>query len=212
MQSQPVRAACHAASSCPSQCSHQLPDFPCPPLPTAHPGLVMESAPLIIVLKPLLLASRFAHHGRAVVVVLVAWLPGLEAAPAEPMVTSGTGHVQTPLILLNGRLTAGTAFGDELGQVLALGLHTHAIVVATVVHPLGHVATAGRIVCLREVTAEARGPATLRAGGPTAQALAAQDAIAALGVGAPCQVGAALHITSQKGLLVLWAEASCYEW
>lgn len=32
------------------------------------------------------------HHGRAVVVVLVAWLPGLEAAPAEPMVTSGAGH------------------------------------------------------------------------------------------------------------------------
>lgn len=65
---------------------------------------------------------------------------------------------------------------------------------------------------LREVTAEARGPTTLRAGGSTAQALAAQDAIAALGVGAPCQVGAALHITSQEGLLVLWAEASCYEW
>lgn len=157
--------------------------------------------------------------------------------------------LQTPLILLNGRLTAGTAFGDELGQVFALGLHTHAVVVATVVHPLGHVATAGRIVCLGgrsvktqptqsgsrrqgsplvcvcvevlgregvgaylgEVTAEARGPATLRAGGPTAQALAAQDAIAALRVGAPCQVGAALHIASQEGLLVLRAKASCYE-
>lgn len=64
---------------------------------------------------------------------------------------------------------------------------------------------------LREVTAEARGPATLRAGGPAAQALAAQDAITALGVGAPCQVGTALHIASQEGLLILRAEASCYE-
>lgn len=32
------------------------------------------------------------YHGRTVVVVLVAWLPGLEAAPAETMVTSGTSH------------------------------------------------------------------------------------------------------------------------
>lgn len=29
--------------------------------PTAHPGLVMESTPLIIVLEPLLLASCFAY-------------------------------------------------------------------------------------------------------------------------------------------------------
>lgn len=37
-------------------------------------------------------AQPAPYHGRAVVVVLVAWLPGLEAAPAEPMATSGAGH------------------------------------------------------------------------------------------------------------------------
>lgn len=57
---------------------------------------------------------------------------------------------------------------------------------------------------LREATVEAGGPATLGAGGPTAQALAAQDAVAALGVGAPGQVGAALHIATQERLLILW--------
>lgn len=56
--------------------------------------------------------------------------------------------LQTPLVLLDRRLAAGTAFGDELGQVLALGLHAHAVVVAAIIHPLGHVATAGRVVCL----------------------------------------------------------------
>jgi hypothetical protein len=61
---------------------------------------------------------------------------------------------------------------------------------------------------LGKTTAEARGPAALGAGGPTAQALAAQDAVTALRVGAPRQVGAAFHIASQKGLLILWAEAS----
>ena len=57
---------------------------------------------------------------------------------------------------------------------------------------------------LGEATAEAGGPATLGAGGPTAQALAAEDAVAALGVGAPGQVGAALHVATQEGLLILW--------
>lgn len=38
------------------------------------------------------MTGRASYHGRAVVVVLVAWLPGLETAPAEPMVTSSTGH------------------------------------------------------------------------------------------------------------------------
>lgn len=32
--------------------------------------------------------------------------------------------------------------------MLALGLYTHAIVVAAVIHPLRHVATAGRVVGL----------------------------------------------------------------
>ena len=58
--------------------------------------------------------------------------------------------LQTPLILLNGSLTAGAALGDELGQMLALGLHAHAIVVAAIIHPLRHVAAAGRVVCLEE--------------------------------------------------------------
>ena len=34
--------------------------------------------------------------------------------------------------------------------MLALGLHAHAIVVATIIHPLRHVATAGRVVCLEQ--------------------------------------------------------------
>lgn len=63
---------------------------------------------------------------------------------------------------------------------------------------------------LRKTTAEARGPAALGAGGPAAQALAAQDPVTALRVGAPCQVGAAFHVASQKGLLILWAEASAH--
>ena len=135
--------------------------------------------------------------------------------------------------------------------MLALGLHAHAVVVAAVVHPLGHVATAGRVVCLGggsegtaesllqtgwceqdragcwgwggregcgprqwgrarvgphlgEATAEAGGPAALGAGGAAAQALAAEDAVAALGVGAPGQVGTALHVATQEGLLILW--------
>ena len=63
---------------------------------------------------------------------------------------------------------------------------------------------------LREATVEAGGPATLGAGGPTAQALAAQDAVAALGVGAPGQVGTALHVATQEGLFVLWGHR-CHE-
>jgi hypothetical protein len=34
--------------------------------------------------------------------------------------------------------------------VLALGLHTHAIIVAAIINPLRHVATAGRVVCLKQ--------------------------------------------------------------
>ncbi|KAL0622411.1 hypothetical protein AAY473_005999 [Plecturocebus cupreus] len=203
----------------------------------------------------------------------------MEAAmpPPSPLPSGSPQHppflLQAPLVLLDGSLAAGTALGDELGQVLALRLHAHAIVVAAVIDPLRHVATAGRVVCLgqegtvgtqlspegstagahrsggagtgriwrvpgrgtefswvaeaeegqvtawsgpvwgthlREATVEARGPATLGAGGPTAQALAAQDAVAALGVGAPCQVGAALHIATQECLLILWRRR-CHE-
>lgn len=59
------------------------------------------------------------------------------------------------------------------------------------------------ITHLGEAAVEAGGPATLGARGPAAQALAAKDAVAALGVGAPCQVGAALHIAPQEGLFIL---------
>lgn len=34
------------------------------------------------------------HHGGAVVVVLVRWFPGLQAAPAEAVVALGTGHTE----------------------------------------------------------------------------------------------------------------------
>lgn len=34
--------------------------------------------------------------------------------------------------------------------MLALGLHTHAIIVAAIIDPLRHVATAGRVVCLEQ--------------------------------------------------------------
>lgn len=85
--------------------------------------------------------------------------------PADsPKAHSAPFLLQTPFILLDGSLTAGTALRDELGQVLALGLHTHAIIVAAIIDPLRHVATAGRVVCL-EQEGEVR---TLTEGGPPA--------------------------------------------
>lgn len=76
----------------------------------------------------------------------------LPCCPASPTPCSQSpldlSLLQTPLVLLDRRLTARAAFGDELGQVLALGLHAHAVIVATIIHPLRHVATAGRVVCL----------------------------------------------------------------
>lgn len=60
-------------------------------------------------------------------------------------------------------------------------------------------------VHLGEVTAEAGGPAAPRAGAGAAQILSAQDAVAALRVGTPGQVGATLHVASQQGILVLEA-------
>lgn len=56
---------------------------------------------------------------------------------------------------------------------------------------------------LGEVTAEAGGPAAPRAGASAAQILSAQDAVTALRVGTPGQVGATLHVASQQGILVL---------
>ena len=60
--------------------------------------------------------------------------------------------LQASLVLLDLGLTAGIALRDELGQMLTLGLHGHAIIVAAVVHPLGHVAAAGRVVSLHGET------------------------------------------------------------
>jgi len=56
---------------------------------------------------------------------------------------------------------------------------------------------------LGEAAAEAGGPAAGGAAGRAARALLTQDAAAALGVGAPRQVGAALHEASEQGTLVL---------
>lgn len=56
---------------------------------------------------------------------------------------------------------------------------------------------------LGEVAAEAGGPAALGAGAHAAHVLLAEDLVAALRVGAPRQVGAALHVASEQGALVL---------
>lgn len=56
---------------------------------------------------------------------------------------------------------------------------------------------------LGEVAAEAGGPAALGAGPHAAHVLLAEDLIAALRVGAPRQVGAALHVASEQGILIL---------
>lgn len=56
---------------------------------------------------------------------------------------------------------------------------------------------------LWKVAAEAGGPAALGAGSHAAHVLLTQDLITALRVGAPRQVGAALHVTSEQGVLIL---------
>lgn len=56
---------------------------------------------------------------------------------------------------------------------------------------------------LREVAAEAGRPAALGAGSHAAHVLFTQDLIASLWVGAPRQVGAALHVASEQGVLIL---------
>ncbi len=56
---------------------------------------------------------------------------------------------------------------------------------------------------LREVAAEAGGPAALGAGPHAAHVLLTEDLVAALRVGAPRQVGAALHVASEQGVFIL---------
>lgn len=62
-------------------------------------------------------------------------------------------------------------------------------------------------IYLWEVTAETGRPAALGAGAHAADVLLAQDLVAALRVGTPGQVGAALHEASQKGAVILQEEA-----
>ncbi len=59
---------------------------------------------------------------------------------------------------------------------------------------------------LGEVAAEAGRPAAFGAGPHAAHVLFAEDLIAALRVGAPRQVGAALDISSEQGILILTRE------
>lgn len=61
-----------------------------------------QQQPILIVLGPLPPGSPAPYHGRAVVIVFVIWLPGLEAAPAESMVTFGTGHAMEEASLSEG--------------------------------------------------------------------------------------------------------------
>lgn len=56
---------------------------------------------------------------------------------------------------------------------------------------------------LGEVAAEAGRPAALGAGPHAAHVLLAQDLVTALRVGAPRQVGAAFHVASEQGILIL---------
>ena len=68
---------------------------------------------------------------------------------------AGVAYVlQTALVLLDLSLAAGAAFGDELGEVFALSLHTHPFIISSVVHPLRHVAAAGGVVRLQGATRE----------------------------------------------------------
>lgn len=124
-------------------------------------------------------------------------LPWFEAAPAEAVVTFGTRHMQTTLIFLNRSLTAGTMFGDELGQVLALSFHSHPLVKPSIVHPLRHVTAAGRIMSLRKAAVKAGNPGALSAGGSGPESFLTKDAVTALRVCAPSQIGAAFHKTTK---------------
>lgn len=59
--------------------------------------------------------------------------------------------LKAAFVLLYLGLAAGAAFGDEFGKVLTLSFHGHTLVVATIIHPLGHVTAAGWVVSLGEM-------------------------------------------------------------
>jgi len=70
------------------------------------------------------------------------------------VLSSGEVHVlQAAFVLLDLRLAAWAALGDQFGEVFALRLHAHPFIITSVIHPLGHVAAAGRVVGLRDKTA-----------------------------------------------------------
>jgi len=58
--------------------------------------------------------------------------------------------LQAPLILLYLSLAAWAVLRNELSQMFALGFTCHPLIVPIVIHPLRHVAAAGRIVGLKE--------------------------------------------------------------
>lgn len=116
----------------------------------------------------------WTNHGGAVVIIFVCRFPWFQTAPTETVVALGTGHtedtkhhhchvlwhhqfhhvlwhhnvLQTALVLLDLGLAARAAFGDQLGQMFALSLHAHPFIVSSIIHPLRHVAAAGRVVGL----------------------------------------------------------------
>lgn len=50
------------------------------------------------------------YHGGAVVIVLVRWFPGLQAAPAEAVVALGTGHTEEAKHPLTNQLQSVCAY------------------------------------------------------------------------------------------------------
>lgn len=133
----------------------------------------------------------------------MSWPPGLEATPAEAMITLGTCHMQTALVFLYLSLAARAMLRNEFSQVLALCFACHSLVVPIVIHPLRHVAAASRIMGLWEVAVEAGYPGALGTGCLVTEPVFKEDLIAALRVGAPRQVGATFNVASEEGFFIL---------
>ncbi len=75
-------------------------------------------------------------------------LPLLLLSSSSSPGISGVYVLQTAFVLLDLSLAARAAFGDQLGEVFALSLHTHPFIVSSIIHPLRHVAAAGWVVGL----------------------------------------------------------------
>lgn len=61
----------------------------------------------------------------------------------------GRNILQAAFVLLDLGLAAGAAFGDEFGKMFALSLHRHPFIVASIIHPLRHVAAACWVMSLK---------------------------------------------------------------